>query len=268
MKGPDASKQTTDNERAGVSIAIEQRFDAAQPNHFYAEPARAVTYCSGEFVADTRRGGSCNVQQVHITPHCNGTHTESISHIVDELLPPWSMIKRPLLRARLISVHARPAGQCQDSYTPALQAEDRVIDAAALAAHDVQGFFDALIVRTVPNGANKTTRQYTAEDPPAFFTSEAMQHIDALGVDHLLVDLPSVDRMHDEGRLSNHRIFWHLPEHGHALVADAQVQRTITEMIHVPECLADGVYLLNLQMPAWRLDAVPSNPLLYQPEPQ
>ena len=35
-----------------------------------------------------------------------------------------------------------------------------------------------------------------------------MNYIVELGVKHLLVDFPSVDRLLDEGRLTCHNIFW------------------------------------------------------------
>ena len=40
----------------------------------------------------------------------------------------------------------------------------------------------------------------------------------------------------------------------------------MTEMIYVADELADGLYLLDLQVPRWSLEAVPSRPLLMQAE--
>ena len=37
-----------------------------------------------------------------------------------------------------------------------------------------------------------------------------MEYIVELGINHLLVDLPSIDRIYDEGKLANHRIFWNV----------------------------------------------------------
>ena len=48
--------------------------------------------------------------------------------------------------------------------------------------------------------------------PPPFFSFEAMELVAELGVKHLLVDMPSVDRTFDEGRLSAHHIFWNVPQ--------------------------------------------------------
>jgi arylformamidase len=78
-----------------------------------------------------------------------------------------------------------------------------------------------------------------------------------------VVDLPSIDRAHDEGRLTAHRLFFGLPP-GSVRLADAtRAAATITELAFIPDALADGAYLLELQVPALAGDAVPSRPLLY-----
>jgi arylformamidase len=72
-----------------------------------------------------------------------------------------------------------------------------------------------------------------------------------------------VDRVRDDGRLTAHRIFFGLPR---AVVHLESVQRpaaTITELAFIPDTVADGPYLLALQVPALGGDAVPSRPLLY-----
>jgi arylformamidase len=114
------------------------------------------------------------------------------------------------------------------------------------------GFLDALVIRTLPNGKNKTTRNY-GKVAPAYFTTEAMRHIVKLGVRHLLVDFPSVDKV-DDTKLVNHHIFW----------AKSPLKKTITELVYVPAKIKDGSYLLNLQIAAFEGDAAPSRPVLYK----
>ena len=46
------------------------------------------------------------------------------------------------------------------------------------------------------------------KEKPAFFSIDAMEFLVNIGVKHLLVDTPSVDRLLDEGHLSSHNIFW------------------------------------------------------------
>lgn len=86
----------------------------------------------------------------------------------------------------------------------------------------------------------------------------------ARDIEHLLVDLPSIDRTHDEGRLSAHRIFWGLPA-GSTRYTQAQRPRaSVTELIFVPDSIADGRYLLDLQIAPFLSDAAPSRPVLYR----
>ena len=96
---------------------------------------------------------------------------------------------------------------------------------------------------------------------PAFFSIDAMEYIVSLGVHHLLVDMPSVDRLLDDGHLSTHNIFWEtkLKEFN-----PNTKNKTITEMIFASENIKDGSYLVNLQIPAFVSDAAPSRPILYK----
>ena len=68
----------------GKSLAIGLDFDGPQPNHFGAEKAKRKPLEMGGFVGATVRGGSCNVDDLFLVPHCNGTHTETVAHIVDD----------------------------------------------------------------------------------------------------------------------------------------------------------------------------------------
>jgi hypothetical protein len=67
------------------------------------------------------------------------------------------------------------------------------------------------------------------------------------GIQHLLIDLPSVDKEKDEGKLLAHKAFWNVTD-VNDLNLDARLEATITEMIYVPDNVADGSYLLNLQI--------------------
>lgn len=250
-----------------ISIAITLKFEGPQPNHFGTDAATRDSLRLGEFVGDTKLGGSCNVDVLKLVPHCNGTHTETVSHIVHEPIEigdaaiDWGCL------AALVSLPTRAADQTNETYRPALNSTDSVITRTDL-QRAMQTFAnvraEALIIRTLPNDVDKRTRQYAnARVPgPAFFTAEAMEYIDSLDCQHLLVDIPSVDRMYDEGLLTNHHIFWRVREGSHSRVPETRCDRTITEMIFVPDHVEDGLCLLNLQVPAFALDAAPSRPLI------
>ena len=71
------------------------------------------------------------------------------------------------------------------------------------------------------------------------------------------------DRMYDDGLLTNHHLFWNIPEGTHRLTADCHTGKTITEMIFVPDEITDGRYVLNLQIAPFCSDAAPSRPILF-----
>jgi hypothetical protein len=96
-------------------------------------------------------------------------------------------------------------------------------------------------------------------------SEDAATFIREIGIKHLLIDLPSVDREEDEGRLVAHKAFWNVQDVNH-LNPDARLDCTITEMIYVNEEVQDGNYILNLQIASFENDASPSKPILYKIE--
>jgi kynurenine formamidase len=123
-------------------------------------------------------------------------------------------------------------------------------------------FLKALIIRTLPNDNTKMSRNYSAQKPP-FLSLDAMNFITELGVEHILVDLPSIDRAYDQGKLNTHHLFWNVASGSHETSSHSLVNKTITEMIYAADEIPDGSYLLNLQIAPFASDAAPSRPLLY-----
>lgn len=250
----------------GVSLAIPLDVHGPQPAHFGAQPARAEPLAGGGFIGDTRQGGSCNCETVTLVPHCNGTHTEGPGHLTDERLSVHASALRPLYFAALISVSPEDAAESVETSAPGPQPGDRLITARVIApalATIGAPAIEALVVRTLPNGAAKRTRDWMTPPMPPYFTREAMKLLAQRGVRHLLTDLPSVDRLLDEGLLAGHRVFFGMPAGSRAVADIGRPDATITEMIYVPDALRDGCYALSLQLAAWVSDAVPSRPLLF-----
>ena len=121
----------------------------------------------------------------------------------------------------------------------------------------------ALIIRTNPNPDDKKGYQFI-NNPPAFFTNDSLKYIYKLGIKHLVVDLPSIDRMLDNGILGNHRLFWGDGENIKGEIKPDSVN-TITELSYIPNEVHDGFYFLNIQLPHFECDAAPSRPLLIKP---
>ena len=244
----------------GKDISIPLYFNQDQPNTYGVNKATSKPYRDGQFIGDTREGGPCNFQVYNFIPHCNGTHTECIGHITKERVSILSSLQEEMMFSSLISVLPKKSSE---TYNPKLTAEDLVItkQEIEMKLKDVDSdFLDALIIRTLPNSEDKKKRNYMQESS-CFFTIEAMNYIVDLGIKHLLVDMPSVDRLFDDGVLSAHNIFWETKEKKLNIHAS---RKTITEMIFVPERIKDGKYLLNLQFAPFVADAAPSRPILYE----
>ena len=247
-----------------VDLAVPLDFAGPQPRHFGAPVASARPLEVGEFSGAVTHGASCNCEVITLTPHCNGTHTECVGHLTRERVDAFRVVPAGLLPALLVSVKPETAGGCLESTDPAPHPSDRLITRRALERAWGRAPYEAraLIVRTLPNPADKRTRDYSGQVPP-YLSREAAQLLVERAILHLVIDLPSLDREHDEGRLSAHRTFFGLPPGATALAGATRPDATVTELAFVPETLADGAYLLELQVPALGGDAVPSRPLLY-----
>lgn len=245
-------------------LSIPLAFDGAQPEFFGVPPARQSVVRAGPFVGDVREGGSCNCSTYVLTPHCNGTHTECLGHITQARMSVRDACASALHIALLVTVNPIAASATDESSEPRPDAGDLLITRSALhAAADriAQAPFNALVVRTTPNDETKRTRDYSLA-PAAFFSAEAMHWIVAAGVEHLITDLPSLDRANDDGRLTAHRIFWSMPSDATNPTESARTHATVTELAYIPNEVADGLYLLNLQIAPFAADAAPSRPIL------
>lgn len=240
-----------------ADISIPLRFDGPQPNAFGVDGATAST------LGDTRGGSSVNFEQYTFTPHCNGTHTECVGHITNERISVRECLTDVFFPAVLISVE--PEKFCDDRVLSKFAVESALGEIAFQRANDTN-VPSALVVRTLPNDTEKLTREYGDSYLPPYFTTEAMSYIVECGFRHLLVDLPSIDRMFDEGKLLNHRIFWNVEPGSVETNPETRINSTITELIYVPIEIRDGKYLLNLQIAPFEADAAPSRPILLKSE--
>jgi kynurenine formamidase len=247
-------------------LSVELDFQGPQMRHFGAPRASSRPFSVPGFPGSVTRGASCNCDSITLIPHCNGTHTECVGHLTREPLHAQRIVPRSLLPALLLSAEPVTSGETPESADPAPHAADRLVTRAALQSGwptELPFTPQALVIRTLPNEPDKRTRDYTDITPP-YLTREAAQYLVERGIEHLVVDLPSIDRAHDEGRLTAHRLFFGLPPEESALVRAARSQCTITELAYAANEAVDGPYLLQLQVPAINGDAVPSRPLLYR----
>lgn len=195
-------------------------------------------------------GSSTNFNNIAFNPHGHGTHTECLGHITHEFFSINTCLKTFMFEATLISI------------APKLIENDYIITEELIKNELQNNFSEALIIRTLPNLESKKSSNYSNTNPP-YLCQKAAQFLAENNVNHLLIDLPSVDKENDEGKLAAHKAFWNV-KNTKNLNFDARLNATITELIYVPNPIKDGKYLLNLQIASFENDASPSKPILYE----
>ncbi len=232
-----------------IDISIPLSNTEANPIAWYIEKPVIEPVRFGDWVGKVSEGSSTNFNNIFFNPHGHGTHTECLGHITREFYSVNQILKQFFFLAELISIE------------PSEIDEDLVITKAQIEAALIGKSPEALIIRTLPNLENKKHKNYSNTNPP-YLLEEAAVFIRESGIQHLLIDLPSVDRENDEGKLLSHKAFWNVKDVDN-LNTDARLNCTITEMIFVEDSIKDGSYMLNLQIASFENDASPSKPILY-----
>jgi arylformamidase len=240
-------RELTIDYSAGRSLAIPLIPDGPQPAFFSSSAAYSEPIVEGAFIGDVRQGGSCNAEIVHWAPHCHGTHTECIGHILADRVNVLETIDTQPVLARLVT--------CHDDH--GVISADRLQQALENGCND----HEALIIRSLPNSAAKLNRDYQAEPDFPVLDSEAVLWLTTQSLRHLLIDTPSLDSPRDSS-LPNHRSWWGV---NRAQPSDGfpAPRRSITELIYVPDQIVDGEYWLHLELSPLVADATPSRPMIY-----
>jgi arylformamidase len=237
----------------GASLAIPQMAGGGHPKFFITEDILTEPLEIGGFTGQVNSGCSCNVERLHMVPHCHGTHTEGPGHLTTDAMPIQHHLDLAMTPAILISVQPDcNATDPEDGQGPVIVAGQLEIPEEAR----------AVIIRTLPNPADKCRRDYARATPYPVLSMEAVDKLVTAGVQHLLIDAPSVDPADDGGRLARHRRFWGM-QTGATQAATDRAHCTITEMIYAPDSIADGLYLLSLGVSALHSDAAASAPVIY-----
>lgn len=233
-----------------IDISIPLSNTEQNPIAWYIDKPEIKPVVFGDWTGSVKAGASTNFNNIYFNPHGHGTHTECLGHITKEFYSINQVLKQFFFLAELVSIE------------PEIQGEDAVITKNQLEKALNGKTTEALIIRTFPNLENKKHQNYSNTNPP-YLSEEAAIFIRESGIQHLLIDLPSVDKEHDEGKLVSHKAFWNVKDVNN-LNADARLNCTITEMIFVPNEVQDESYLLNLQIASFENDASPSKPVLYK----
>ncbi len=227
----------------GIDLSLPLHSGESNPNAFHIPFPRFEPIRVGDFVGSVAQGSSANCENLMLNAHGNGTHTECIGHIT---------LERNTINGCLKDFHC----MAQVVSLASVQTEngDNIIPLGE-AANWLNLGVEAIIIRTLPNLLNKLTQMYSGHNP-TYLEPALCKFFADNGIKHLLVDLPSVDREEDGGAMAAHKAFWQYPE-------QPRMTATLTEMAFVPNEVADGIYLLNLQIASFESDASPSKPVLY-----
>lgn len=229
-----------------IDISMPLKSGAGNPTAWYCDPPNFLPVMTDRFVGEVQLGGKVNFRDIYFNPHAHGTHTECLGHISFDNYYVNDCIKNFQMPAYLWTVQPE-----------VLENQDSVISSSQFQSiinqlKDVK----VLIIRTLPNDLSKLSKQYSHTNP-TYIEPLAVKMIVEAGIEHIMIDTPSIDREEDEGKLEGHHIFWNYPD-------NPRYNCSITELIFVPNEANDDIYWLNLVISNFKNDAAPSRPLLYQ----
>ena len=197
--------------KRGIDLSIPMQSGSQNPNAFQIPPPLFEPIRLGDYTGSVKEGGGVNCENLLINPHGNGTHTECIGHITSEKITINKCLSQFFFMAQLVSI------------TPQIQANgDSILELKNL-PNIVNSHITALLIRTLPNATFKLNQQYSGQNP-CYLEPALCMHLVHEGIQHLLVDLPSVDKENDNGQLLAHKAFWTYPE-------NPRLDATISEMI-------------------------------------
>lgn len=235
----------------GIDISIPIIAGDGNVNAWYCEPVKIEPVIEGSFIGDVKQGGSVNFKNIILNPHGNGTHTECVGHISKENYTINQSLKEFHFIAEVITV--QPEKKFNEDY----EEEDLIInEASLLGTGKTKNDATALLIRTKDNNESKMNRHYSGTNPP-YYSKQAIDMINKWGIKHLMVDLPSVDREVDNGALAAHKTFWNYP-------TNPILDKTITELIYIPDHIRDGLYVVSIQIMSIESDASPSKIVIYE----
>jgi kynurenine formamidase len=237
-----------------LDISIPLQASEENPLAWYQSKPIIEPVKMGDWIGKVAEGGSVNFNNVFFNPHAHGTHTESFGHISEAFYSVNEALKTFFFLTEVISVKPTKA----PSPLERAGGEDGIISEESIAKALNGKTPEAIVIRTLPNTSEKKSKHWSDTNWP-FLQEKAALFLREIGVKHLLIDLPSVDKEKDEGKLLAHKAFWNYPK-------NPREDATITELIYVPDTVKDGSYLLNLQIASFHNDASPSKPVLYKIE--
>ncbi|CAM1342338.1 cyclase family protein [Tenacibaculum aestuarii] len=226
-----------------ISIAIDTTKENV--NAWYLDDPKIFPVSEGDWTGSVQQGADVNFNNIQFNPHSHITHTECVGHITEEVHSINKNLEKFFFLAEVITIAPEQ-----------VENKDFVISKKQLQYALGNKKREAIVIRTIPNLSEKKSMRYSHTNPP-YLLEEAAEYLKEKGIEHLLIDLPSVDKEKDEGKLLAHNAFWNTK-------GVIRMQATITEFIYVSNKIKDGTYFLNLMIAPFENDATPSKPTLYE----
>lgn len=227
-----------------IDISIPIDVSRKNVNAWYVDEPKIFPETQDGEVISVANGAVVNFNNIHFNPHSHITHTECVGHITEKVHSINQHLKYFIFLAEVVTI------------APLFHNGDFLIGVKQLKNALRNKKRDAIVIRTLPNLEEKKSMQYSNTNP-TYLSEKAAIYLREKGIKHLLIDLPSVDKEKDDGKLLSHNAFWNTD-------GEIRFDATITEFIYVPNTVEDGEYLLNLMIAPFENDATPSKPILYE----
>jgi arylformamidase len=210
------------------------------PNAYFLSHPRFETVISGGFVGDVTKGGACNCEDIHFNAHGNGTHTECVGHISAESIYMTQIEIDPYLNCFLVNAQAEE-----------LSNGDRIVNLSSFDWDSIPSC-EAVII----NSGTTKRADYFSGNNPCYLETEVLALLHKKRINHVLTDLPSVDKEDDGGALAGHKAFFGYPN-------ETNLTKTISELLYIPKDIENGKYVVSIRFASIETDAVPSTITIY-----
>ena len=177
-----------------LDISIPLKGDVSNVNAWHVEPPKIAPEVIDGKTISVAKGAVVNFNTISFNPHSHGTHTETVGHITEKVYSVNKQLKQFFFLAEVVTVAPEKLG------------DDYVISKKQLEFTLGKKKRDAIVIRTLPNTKEKKSRQYSNTNP-TYLLEDAANYIKSREIKHLLIDLPSVDKEQDGGKLLAHNAF-------------------------------------------------------------
>ncbi|MCP4727166.1 MAG: hypothetical protein GY863_19165 [bacterium] len=227
-------------------------------NSFFISPPSRETYeVPGQFTGDVDGGGVCNVEIISSAAH-NTTHIETSSHVLSYGSNPITVDEIPVenLSGLLYLIDLTEIQAESGKAIKWIDIERKLLEITlpvTMLGIKTQG-------SVLPEDYDFSGQDFLHLAPEA---AKAIHDFRIMNntIECLMLDLPSIDRENDQGKLLAHRNYFGIPETGHS-GTDTE-KRTIVELAYFAG-LDEGYYYAVITPPRFQTNAMTTGLLLWE----